>query len=98
MSQTDQTTPSLADALSPANIANPYPLYRQMREAGIARRVFRNLCGEKVVGALRPPRKRPSRGRSGNSMNKIASSHVFSPASEPHQIDLQLAKSLVPPI
>jgi len=33
MSQTDQTTPSLADALSPANIANPYPLYRQMREA-----------------------------------------------------------------
>src|SRR5438270_142149 len=32
MSQTNQTTPSLADALSPANIANPYPLYRQMRE------------------------------------------------------------------
>src|SRR5437588_4557877 len=32
MAQTNQTTPSLADALSPENIANPYPLYRQMRE------------------------------------------------------------------
>ena len=32
MSQTNQTTPSLADVLTPAYISNPYPLYRQIRE------------------------------------------------------------------
>jgi cytochrome P450 len=32
MSQANQTTPSLADILTPVNIANPYVLYRQIRE------------------------------------------------------------------